>query len=137
MRKILYFVPLIILLTACSNKPYSIIDGSKASRTDRDSYNVIITGVDGQLYFDNQSHKKIESGYRQFQLTSTKQGMTKSRLLSNKEWGHHMEECKRYYVTADHSKGSPFNNTDWEVKIVKVDTIGHCEANRIENTKKN
>ncbi len=125
------FIP-VILLSGCATDPYSIIEGGRSSMTDRNSYDVIISGVDGKKYFKNEKTKYVDPGPHRVELTSTK--LDRGGDVTYKSWYFKAEPCKRYVVAAKHSKNQQFSNKHWEVDLVRVEPIPSCE--RILDNKK-
>ena len=52
-------IVLSIFLSGCATKPYAIIDGSRSKVTDQHSYDVIISGIDGKMYFGENKTKNV------------------------------------------------------------------------------
>ncbi|MCW9016400.1 MAG: hypothetical protein OQJ89_05510 [Kangiellaceae bacterium] len=113
-------------VVGCSNIPYAIIDGSRSKITDVDSHNVMITGIDGRMYFDSDTVKNIEPGEHTIRLASTRIN-ARGMLLSYKDIKLDAEPCKRYVVAAKHDKNKRFSNKHWEVKVLRVEDIPWCE----------
>jgi len=101
-----------MLLSGCATDPYSIIEGGRSSMTDRNSYDVIISGVDGKKYFKNEKMKYVDPGPHRVELTSTK--LDRGGDVTYKTWYFKAEPCKRYVVAARHSKNQQFSNEYWE-----------------------
>ncbi|ACV25532.1 hypothetical protein [Kangiella koreensis] len=115
-----------ILLSGCATGPYAIIDGSQSKITAKNSYDVIITGINGKMYFNGQKIKNIDVGPHYVQLTSTKAGSRGD--ISYQSWYFNAEPCKRYVVVANHDKDKQFSNNYWEVELLRVESIGGCKV---------
>lgn len=113
-------------VVGCSNIPYAIIDGSRSKVTDIDSQNVMITGIDGRMYFDSYFVRNIEPGEHTIRLTSTRIN-SKGKLLSHKNIKLDAKPCKRYVVAAKHDKNKRFTNKHWEVEVLRVEDIPWCK----------
>ena len=116
---------LTILLSGCKTAPYAIIDGSQSKVTDQHSYDVIISGVDGKMYFGANKTKNVEPGSHYVRLTSTKQSRRGD--VTYQPWYFNAEACKRYIVAAKHSDNKKFSNKYWEVEVLRVEPILSCE----------
>jgi hypothetical protein len=114
------------LLFGCSSVPYAIIDGSRASKTDNLSYNVIVTGVDGKLTFFDEPTKNIKPGTHTIRVTTTKPG--KPTMKDSKTWLLDAKPCKRYVVAAKHDENKRFSNKYWELDLIRVEDIGGCKV---------
>ena len=124
MRKASFLV-LLLLLSACSNNPWSVIDGSMSKVTDAKNYDVLVSGVDGKLYFDNRRIRNVDPGFRLVRLTTTKPDRR----------GHHtytsfpifVKPCIRYYVSAQHESNLTIDNNNWDVVVLKEEPIEGCK----------
>jgi len=71
--KILVFGLILLLMSACAVKPYSVIDGGKSVKTDSNSYNVKIVAIDGKLLFAGDRYeRKIEPGFHYVKFKTAK-----------------------------------------------------------------
>ena len=125
---------LTILIVGCSSKPYAIIDGSQSKITDDNSHDIVITGVDGKMLFDGMKTRKIDPGFHYTQLTSVKSGRRGD--VTYQPWSLNAEPCKRYVIAAKHSKDKKFSNKYWDVELLRIEPILHCEELVREQEKK-
>ena len=119
------FIGTLTSVVGCSNVPYAIIDGSQSKVTDVDSHNLLVTGIDGKMYFDSATVKNVEPGERTIRLASTRIS-ARGKRVSYKDIKLDAKPCKRYVVAAKHDKNKRFTNRYWEVEILRIEDIPWC-----------
>ncbi|NVJ60084.1 MAG: hypothetical protein HWE27_06835 [Gammaproteobacteria bacterium] len=122
--KLVMVVILGVLVSACANKPWSVIDGSMSRATDSQNYDVYITGVDGKLYFDNMKIRNVDSGFRLLQLTTSKPDR-KGRYTYT-SFPIITKPCVRYFVSAQHESNLTYENKRWAVLVLREEPIESC-----------
>ncbi|MCO7227509.1 hypothetical protein [Pleionea sp. CnH1-48] len=123
--KLLTAASAVLLLSACANKPWSEVDGSRSKGADPKNYDVFISGIDGKLYYDNMKMRTMEPGFRYLRLTSTKPDR-KGRYTYN-PFAMQAKPCVRYIVSAQHDSNINYDNKQWKVVVLREEPIKSCE----------
>lgn len=125
MNKLMILAPL-ALLTACASSPYAIIDGSQSDITDANNHDVVVTGIDGQMYFENLKIRNVEPGPHYIQLASTK--VDRQGVPTYNTFTFYAKPCTRYLVSAQHESTLPFDTRDWATKVIREEPVAGCKA---------
>lgn len=120
--RIVVMLGIILMVSACSIKPYSIIDGSQINRADTDQYQVIILSINEKLYPDGRKTKQIQPGPILVKVATTKQGFGK--LTPYQYLTIDARPCVRYLLAAQHEGVS---NRNWQAKIIAEEEISYCK----------
>ncbi len=113
-----------VVVTGCASGPYAIIDGSRPSLSkNSNAHQVIISGVNGKIHFDNRRWRKVEPGFNMFRVSSAKGRNTNGTEIS-RNFLITAQPCMRYYIAAEHEP--ELDSKNWEIKILKEEPIGEC-----------
>lgn len=127
MKKLMFFAPL-ALLTACASGPYAIIDGSRSDITDANSHDVVITGIDGQMYFQGLKIRNVDPGPHYIQLASTK--VDRQGNPTYNTFILDAKPCTRYLVAAKHGSTLEFDTRDWVTEVIREEPVAGCEVEK-------
>lgn len=131
MKKLTILAPL-ALLSACASGPYAIIDGSRSDITDDNNYDVVITGIDGQMYFQGLKIRNVEPGPHYIQLASTK--VDRQGNPTYNTFILDAKPCTRYLVSAQHESTLEFDTRDWVTKVIREEPVSGCEVESTAGT---
>ena len=113
-----------LLFSACSTKPWSVIDGSRSNEIYKKNRDVYISGIDGKAYFDNLKSISVEPGFHYLKLTTTKPDRNGTHTYT--VFPIVTQPCVRYLVTAQHESGARYDNESWEVRVLREEPIESC-----------
>ena len=125
MKKLICLAPL-FLLAACASGPYAIIDGSRSDITDANSHDVMITGIDGQMYFEGLEIRNVAPGPHYLQLASTR--LSHRGAPTYETLVLDAKPCTRYLVAAKHDTTLEFDNRDWVAHVIRTEPIAGCKV---------
>ena len=112
-------------VSGCTNKPWSVIDGSMSKPNDPKNYNVYISGIGDRLYSDNLSKKNLVPGFNRIRLTTSKADRKGYHTYSS--FPLETKPCVRYYVSAQHESSLAYDNKRWRVVVLGEEPIKSCE----------
>lgn len=109
--------------TGCALKPWSLVDGEGASRSNDNQYNVMVVAVDEQSYLDGRLQQKIEPGSHYLRLATTKRDFSGD--VTVMPLFLKAEPCTRYVFFAEHDRR--MTNKSWKLVLRKSEPIGGCK----------
>jgi len=110
--------------------PYGEFDGANNRRADLDMYDVVIVGIDGEMYFDGRKKERLKPGPHLLQVASTKEGRRGE--LTYQSLPLTVKPCTRYTFAAKHDPS--LTNGDWELVLVSVSPVPSCQGGTPEDS---
>lgn len=119
-----------LLTSACASQPWSEVNGDWSNPTDTNNFDVVITGIDGKLKFENRKRETFEPGLVTLRFSSERPARTKAdenASYNNKTVEMNLKPCVRYYVSAQHKNVLSGNINNWDVVVLKEEPIKSCQ----------
>ena len=112
------------MFSGCATQPWSVLDGDGATAVDELRHDVSISAIDGQYFPDFRTRRKIQPGFHQVQVETTKPRT--QRKDSFRTTLLNAEPCIRYLLLAQYSER--WNTKDWTVVVKEQAPISDCVA---------
>jgi hypothetical protein len=117
-------------LIGCTLGNYSVIDGNRITVADPYVFDVVIVGVDGQMYPDQPKELQIAPGLHLLHLASTKEN--RFRDITVQDFPIDVAPCTRYRIVAKHS--SPFDNRHWSPVVEGTPLPGCSSGTKVDKS---
>lgn len=132
MRQFLAVVASVIALAGCATqRQFAAVTGRIGAAAPFDTAGVAITGMDGQMYFDDKEEREIKPGFHALMIITTREKRSLGRGSGMKERDPayvylNAKPCMRYFVIARHESGDP--DSPWKPEIARAEPIDGCIA---------
>lgn len=115
----------VLLLSACSNAPYSLFDGDHSLLNDIRNYDVYIVAIDDRLDHQKKRRMTLEPGPHRLILNSTKPRRSNGRH-EYKIVDIDVQPCIRYVLSAQHENTLVLADDDWVIRLLEERKITNC-----------